>query len=217
MPSPNQDRTQQLDWLKQQLSPRRYQHSLGVEETAIGLADKFQLTATQLEAVATAARLHDCAKCQTTNELLAYAETHELHLDDADEKCPQNLHAIVGSHLVQQQFGITNKSIINAIRWHTTGRAHMGLVEKLVYIADKIEPTLRDPNVAAKVLEVINPNRLESLDDAVLMIMGDTVRFLLSREQWIHPVTMEARNHFLQRVNRPPREYSASCQPASAL
>lgn len=197
-------RDQQLTWLANALTDQRYQHSLSVEETAVELAYKFQLKAAQIEAVATAARLHDCAKCYSIDALLEYADTHDVGLTESDKKCPQSLHAIIGAHMAEHQWAITNPHILAAIRWHTTGRANMGLVEKLVYIADKIEPVLRDPVYSQPVVAVLDPRRLDSLDEAMLVIMDSTVRGLLAREQWIHPATFDARNHFIQRVGRLP-------------
>lgn len=191
-----------LPWLKSQLSERRYQHSLGVEETACDIGLRFQLKASQMEALSIAALLHDCAKCMPLNDMLHYAHQYQIPIPETEKKCPQTLHAIIGAYKAAQHWGIQRQEVLDAIRWHTTARSHMGLVEKIIYIADKTEPYLRDPDFSKSVFAHITSNRMESLDDAMLTILDNTVRYLLEREQWIHPATFEARNHFVQRVGR---------------
>ena len=156
--------------------------------------------------------------CMPLNEMHNYAHKHGLVIAEADKKCPQTLHAIIGAHMAEHHWGIEKQSVLDAIRWHTTARAHMGLVEKIIYIADKTEPYLRDAEFSRHVFSHINSSRIESLDDAMLAILDNTVRYLLEREQWIHPATFEARNHFLQRVGRVashPKTRTAVTEPAT--
>ncbi len=192
-------------WLKEQgLSERRIQHSLGTARVAGELAQLFQLKPEQVAACQTAGLLHDCAKSLPLNKLLTFCRDADVLIDDADRKSPAVLHAVAGPALVQSRWESLSESpeVLNAIRWHTTGRTNMGLVEEIVYIADKIEPTLRSSDFSAQVRTLLDARRLNSLDDAVLFLLNHSLRVLLDQCQPIHPLSLEARNHYLQRAQR---------------
>ena len=140
------DLAEAKQWLHQQLSSStRFDHSMGAYDKAVELAEKFHLPHAQMEKAAVAGLLHDAAKLMNPGELIRYCEEHGLAIDAMDRATPQTLHPFVGAELVRERFGLHDEETLDAIRFHTTGRAGMSPVEKIVYIADKIEENTRNP------------------------------------------------------------------------
>lgn len=188
------------NWLSQQLSHERLEHSIGAHEKAVELAEKFHLPLEERERAAIAGLLHDSAKLMRPPELLDYCERYNLAIEDVDRKTPQTLHPFVGAELVREAFDIQDPDILNAIRYHTTGRAGMSRVEKIVYIADKIEGNTRNPLYIQKMTAPLDSRNAWSLDLTMLYILDSTIQFLMEKHQVIHPRTIEARNDFVSRL-----------------
>ncbi len=119
------------------LKAARVRHVLGVEEEAARLAEKY---GADVEKARVAALLHDCTKRLTPEEHLALCERYGVMLDEAERRAPKLLHAKTGAALARAVFG-EDDAICDAIRWHTTGRADMTMLEKVIYLADYIEPS----------------------------------------------------------------------------
>jgi predicted HD superfamily hydrolase involved in NAD metabolism len=188
------------DWLRRQLSPERFEHSLGAHEKAVELAEKFRLPMEEQERAAIAGLLHDAAKLLTPDELYEACEVYELSVDEWDRKTPQTLHPFVGAELVREAFGLDDPDILNAIRYHTTGRAGMSRVEKIVFIADKIEGNTRNPLYIQRMTASLNFKAPWSIDLTMLYILDSTIQFLIEKHQVIHPRTIEARNDFVTKL-----------------
>jgi predicted HD superfamily hydrolase involved in NAD metabolism len=106
-------------------------------------------------------------------------------------------HAPVGAEVARERFGITDEEILNAIRYHTSGRPGMSKLEKIIFLADYIEPGRRFPGV-----DEVRETARRDLERAVLMAMDNTIRFLLERGQKVYPLTLLARNHMLDEVEQ---------------
>ena len=184
-------------WLRQQLAAERFEHSLGAMEKASELAEKYNLPPEERERAAIAALLHDAAKLMRPPDLLAHCERYHVPIDEIDRKTPQTLHPFVGAELVRETFHLEEPDILNAIRYHTTGRAGMSRVEKIVYIADKIEGNTRNPLYVQRVTASLDFRNPWSLDLTMLYILDSTIQFLVERHQIIPPRTIEARNDFV--------------------
>ncbi len=186
-------------WLRGQLSPERFEHSLGAHEKAVELAEKFRLSQDERERAAVAGLLHDAAKLMSPSDLLEACD-HRFHLqtDEMDRRTPQTLHPFVGAELVREAFSLHDEDVLNAIRFHTTGRGDMSTVEKIVYIADKIEGNTRNPLYIQRVTASLDFKNLWSVDLTMLYILDSTIEFLMSKHQLIHPRTIAARNHFVE-------------------
>jgi nicotinate-nucleotide adenylyltransferase len=184
-------------WLSQQLTPERFEHSLGAHEKAVELAEKFRLPPEEREYAAIAGLLHDSAKLMNSRDLLARCEQYHIELDEIDRKTPQTLHPFVGAEIVRETFHIEEPDILNAIRYHTTGRAGMSRVEKIVYIADKIEGNTRNPLYIQRMTSPLDFRKPWSLDLTMLYLLDSTIQFLMEKRQVIHPRTIEARNDFV--------------------
>lgn len=191
------DLEQAKAWLRQQLTSERFEHSIGARDKALELAEKFHLPSEECERAALAGLLHDAAKLMPATKLLEYCEQRHLPIDEMDRKTPQTLHPFVGAEIVRETFHIEEPDILNAIRFHTTGRSGMSRVEKIVYIADKIEGNTRNPLYVQKVTSSLDHKNPWSLDLTMLYILDSTIQFLMEKHQIIHPRTIEARNDFV--------------------
>lgn len=189
-------------WLAQMLSGERFEHSLGAQEKAVELVAKYRLPQELRDKVSIAGLLHDCAKLLTPEELASYCSENKLPVDEWDLKTPQTLHPFVGAHMVETKFGIKDPDVLNAIRYHTTGRPDMGLAEKLVFIADKVEGNTRNPLYVQKITSNFDFNNVDSIDQTLLYIINSTIQFLMEKNQLIHPRTVDARNALLEEIKQ---------------
>jgi len=160
--------------LSRRLQKKRYEHSLGVADTAAMLAERF---GADVEKARVAGLLHDCAKEYGKKELLALGEKAGHVWSEEDMASPQLWHAIVGPYVAEQKYGVHAPQVLSAIRWHTTGKRELSLLEKIVFTADYIEPN-RDK---ADHLAEIRYLAFEDLDFCVYRITEDTLRYLAAR------------------------------------
>ena len=123
--------------LKKEMDDSRFEHTLGVMYTCAALAMRYEY---DLEKAMLAGLLHDCAKCMPNAKKLKMAEKHRLEISDLERKNPFMLHAKLGAFLAKKKYDVEDEEILDAIRWHTTGRPEMTLLDKIVYVADYIEP-----------------------------------------------------------------------------
>lgn len=185
---------QALEWLERTLCRERLTHSLGARDKAGELARKFGLPESVVQQAQLGGLLHDCAKWMPPGELLQYCEAYGIALSPSDRACPQTVHALVGADLAQRELGVNDTATLAAIRAHTTGEAAMGLVEKLVFVADKIESNTRNPLFVRKTTECLDYRDSASLDTAMLYLLNDTIALMLDKGQMIHPRAIETRN-----------------------
>jgi predicted HD superfamily hydrolase involved in NAD metabolism len=197
------------DWLRNRLSDERYHHSIGAQQKAIELARNFRFSQEDIQKAGLAGLLHDAAKLMSPAELLAACQEMSISCTEHERRSPQTLHPFVGAELVSREFGVEDEDVLNAIRYHTTGRAGMSPVEKLVYIADKIEGNTRNPLYTQKITALFNFQERTTLDRAALYILDSTITFLIEKGQLIHPRTIEARNDLVE-ILHPKKPRSSS-------
>ncbi|MCM1557967.1 MAG: bis(5'-nucleosyl)-tetraphosphatase (symmetrical) YqeK [Butyrivibrio sp.] len=180
--------------MKKAQDAKRFAHTLGVEFTAAALAMRYggSVTDAQIAGV-----LHDCAKCLSDERRLQICEKHDIPVSEVERRNPFLLHAKAGAYLAEEKYEIRNRpEIINAIRYHTTGREDMGLLEKIVFVADYIEPGRRHaPN-----LPEIRRLAFEDLDRAVLRILEDTLEHLKKSGGEIDPMTETACRYYQENL-----------------
>ena len=162
----------------------RYEHTLGVMYTAASLTMRYG--ANQQDALL-AGLLHDCAKGFQPEEQKVLCKSYGISLTKEELACPQLIHAKLGAYLAEHDYKISNTEVLDAIRWHTTGRPDMTLLEKIIYIADYIEPN-RDkaPN-----LNHIRRLAFENLDQCVFEVLQGTLRYLREQGGTIDKMTEE--------------------------
>lgn len=163
---------------------KRFEHTLGVEYTAAALAMRYGCDIREAQA---AGLLHDCAKCLTDEKRLSICKKHHIPVTPIERKNPFLLHAKVGAYLAEKKYGVRNKDILNAIRSHTTGRRNMSTLEKIVFIADYIEPGRNHaPNLAE-----VRQLAFVDIDQALVRILEDTLAYLKASDGDIDPMTEE--------------------------
>ncbi len=183
-----------IEKLEEKLSANRLEHVLAVRDDAIELAKQYDVA---VEKTRWAALLHDCAKELSNNILLQKAEEFGIVIDSVFEEEPGLLHAPVGAEIARREFGIDDEEILEAIRVHTLGSKNMSTLDKIIYLADHIEPN-RENGEADKLRQHIkNDTRGRILDEAVRIACEDTIRYHLDLGETIHPQTVAARNSLL--------------------
>ncbi|MFL0364274.1 bis(5'-nucleosyl)-tetraphosphatase (symmetrical) YqeK [Pseudobacillus sp. 179-B 2D1 NHS] len=178
-------REEALSLVRKQITEHRYVHTLGVVETAIMLAEKY---GADVEKAELAAIFHDYAKFRPKEEMATIIEQQQMD--------PQLLafhselwHAPVGAYLVQKEAGIEDEEVLDAIRYHTSGRMGMTLLEKVVYVADYIEPGRHFPGV-----EEVRELAKNNLDAALIQALKNTIQFLMKKNQPVYPDTFHTYN-----------------------
>ncbi|WP_349407898.1 bis(5'-nucleosyl)-tetraphosphatase (symmetrical) YqeK [Pseudalkalibacillus sp. SCS-8] len=174
-----------LEIVKAQLTDHRYQHTIGVMDTAVELAERF---GADVEKARMAAIFHDYAKFRPKDEMKAVIIEQKLG-DELLQYGSELWHAPVGAYLVQKEVGIQDDEILQAIRSHTSGRVQMTTLEKIVFLADYIEPGRHFPGV-----EEVREIAQDDLDEAVKQSIKNTITFLMKRNQLVYPGTLHTYN-----------------------
>lgn len=168
-------RDARIEILLSSLSPSRWQHTLGVESTAASLAKRYGCDEGK---AAEAALFHDCAKSmETPQELIDICQRGHIDLSEDEIGSPEVLHAPAGAVIAREIYGIIDTEVLDAIRWHTTGHAGMTLIEKIVYLADMIEPGRKDFGGLAYLRDIA----YKDLDKAIVAAAESTIRYVRSK------------------------------------
>lgn len=184
----NKNEEEILNWLKNNLSEERYIHTLGTAECAKELAGKYGLNE---DKAYIAGLLHDCAKCFSTEKLLEIIKEN-LEVEEAEMLNYKTLHAPVSAYIAEKEFGVKDTEILSAIRWHTLGKMDMNTFEKVIFLADKIEPNTRDKEYSDKIRNVLAEEN--GLNKALLKLYKETIKSLVKRDLKICLTTIEIYN-----------------------
>lgn len=179
-----------IEKLKTMISGKRIEHSLNVRDVAVRLASHY---GADVEKARVAGLLHDCAKGFRCDEALKLAKEYELQLDKVTLNHHALLHAPLGAKIAQVEFGITDEEILDAIRFHTTGRENMTLLDKIVCLADYIEP-----GRGFRGIDEIRSLAFSDINMALGKAFGSTINFIVSKNYILHPTTVLARNSLLK-------------------
>ncbi len=176
--------------LKHTLNKRRYEHTLGVAYTAAALAMCYEI---DVEQARLAGLLHDCAKYIPDDEMLSQCNKLHIEITEAEQRDICLLHAKLGAYMAGAEYKIQDPEIINAIRWHTTGHPDMTMLEKIIFIADYIEPNRQQaPN-----LKQIRHLAFTDIDEAMRIILKDTLDYLESIHSDIDTMTEDTFQYYL--------------------
>ena len=184
-----------LKWLKKNLDKERYEHSLATAECARDLAVKFEQNPDKAYITGL---LHDCAKCFDKEKQLKIIRNF-LQVSESEIIAPKTWHAPVSAYVAKNEFGVTDPEILTAIRWHTLGKVNMNTFEKIVFLADKIEPVTRTEDYVVKTKELLSEEN--GLDKALLNCYKETIKSLVQRNLKISPMTIDIYNHMLDFIN----------------
>lgn len=178
------------NWLKENLSNERYEHSLGTAECARKLAEMFGINPDKAYFTGL---IHDCAKCLPINETNKIIKEF-IKLGEEELCSPKTHHAPVGAYIAQREFGIDDKEILSAIRWHTIGKIDMTDFEKIIFLADKLETRTRPCEICEPIWEALD----NGLDSALLLCYKNTIKSLVDRDLRICTATIDIYNSLLK-------------------
>ncbi len=175
--------------VKHDLDKERYQHTLGVMYTAASLA---MCHNADLHKAMVAGLLHDCAKCVPNSEKMKLCKQYGLKLTKAEKDNPSLVHAKLGAAIAADKYGIKDQDILNAISSHTTGRPGMSLLEKIIYIADFIEPN-REELPSMPDLRYL---AFHDINQCLYRMLGNSLIYLNSKEAMIDPMTEQTYQYY---------------------
>ena len=188
-PKENQEIIALRKAMSKALEEKRYEHTLGVAYTAAALAMRYGQNVHKAQ---TAGLLHDCAKNLTNEKRVDICRKNNIPINAAEEENPFLLHAKVGSYLAQKKYGISDREILDAITYHTTGRPDMTVMDKIIYIADYIEPGRSQ----APGLPEVRRLAFTDLDDCLFRILGDTLDYLTASKMEIDEATRQTYDYY---------------------
>lgn len=184
--------------LHYELSPKRFLHVRGVADEACRLALTHDA---EVEKAYVAGLLHDCAKDFTHEESFALCEKYGMELDEVLKAQPDLIHSFLGAEIAKHDYGVTDEDILNAIRYHTTGRENMSKLEKIIYLADFFEPS-RKPFDGIEEMKALAYNDLNRAMDFAL---NHTITYNTKKNRQIHPLSLEAAVYYTNREDKDDR------------
>lgn len=181
--------------MEKTLDFKRYEHTLGVEYTAAALAMRYDASIMNARL---AGLLHDCAKCLSNEKKISICTKHNIKMNEIEKRNPFLLHAKVGSFLAMDEYHVKDQDVINAILNHTTGRPGMSLLEKIIFVADYIEPGRKQaPNLTEiRKLAFIN------IEQAFVKILQDTLNYLENSDGEIDPMTAKTYAYYCNETEK---------------
>ena len=181
--------------LSKYLDEDRFQHTMGVMYTSACLA---MVHGYDIKDAQVAGLLHDCAKCIPNGKKLKLCEKYQIPVTEVENRNPFLLHAKLGSFLASHEYDVQDEEILSAILYHTTGKPDMSLLDKIVYIADYIEPRR---NKAPNLTEVRKLAFLD-LDAALYKILSDTLSYLDEGTGEVDEMTIKAYEYYKAHQNQ---------------
>lgn len=178
-------------FMKENLKESRYRHSLGVEKMAVKLADIYGADA---DKAAFTGRYHDIAKC--FDEKTMDENIKRYSLDESLLGNPALAHSKVGAAILEHEFGVTDEDILNAVRYHTTARKDMSLLEQITYVADVVEENRTYPD-----LKYYQDLAAKDLDQCTLEILEYTISDLTDKYRQIDKDTLRAYNYIKHKLS----------------
>ena len=188
-------------YIKKRLTKERYRHSLGVAYTAIALAMKYNPDTSNsdfMKKAELAGLLHDCAKNMDNDKKIHICDKNNISYSSLEAENAFLLHGKVGAYIAKTKFGIEDEDILNAIIWHTTGRPGMSILEKIIFIADYIEPNRKTaPN-----LDEVRKLAFDNIDECLYKILDDSLNYLSKKNMPIDPMTEQTFQFYKKELNK---------------
>ena len=175
--------------LSKKLKKERFEHTIGVMYTASSLAMCYD---EDIQKALTAGLLHDCGKYCSSKDQIKLCRKYKISLTDSELEMPALIHAKLGAYLARHEYKIEDQDIIDAITYHTTGRPGMTLLEKIIYIADYIEPNRKLIPGLAEIRSIV----FQDIDRAVYLSAQRTVRYLKGGGRAVDPMTISTCEYY---------------------
>lgn len=175
--------------LEKVLPLKRYEHTLGVEYTASCLAMRY---GADMDKARLAGLLHDCAKHLSSEKKIECCAKYGMFVSEYEKKNPELLHAKLGACFANDLYGIDDPEILSAITWHTTGKPNMSLIDKIIYIADYIEPNRNNAPNLSKVRELA----FSDIDQCLYQILSDSITYLAHKKSVTDPMTKQTYEYY---------------------
>ncbi|MCF0145887.1 MAG: HD domain-containing protein [Eubacterium sp.] len=179
--------------LRDVLKPGRFRHTMGVTYTACALAMCY---GTDMDQARAAGLLHDAAKYIPPKKKLQMCSERNIPVSEAEMQNPELLHAKLGAVVAEEDYGVKDPEVLEAIRCHTTGKPDMSILDKILFISDYIEPN-RDK---APHLQEIRRLAFTDPDDCIRKILEDTLSYLSTTSSVIDPMTQQTYDTYLKTV-----------------
>ena len=170
--------------LEKKLKKDRFEHTIGVMYTAASLAMRYH---EDIDDAMMAGLLHDCGKYGSVQEQVERCQKHGILLTQSELEMPALVHAKLGAYFAEKEYGVIDKGVLSAITWHTTGRPKMTMLEKIIYIADYIEPNRKIIPGLQKIRETV----FVDIDHAICLCAGNTVNYLRKNGKPVDPMSIE--------------------------
>ncbi|HYF82606.1 MAG TPA: bis(5'-nucleosyl)-tetraphosphatase (symmetrical) YqeK [Clostridia bacterium] len=183
-----------MHWLKNNISSKRYSHSINVSSTAAKLAEFYDC---DVQKTSIAGLVHDCARELDMEELLNCLAAEDIAADSLTLSVKELLHGPAAVHICRKVFCIEDEEILSAVRYHTTGKENMSLLEKIIYLSDFIEPSRSFDGV-----EKLRELAFGKLDEALLLAFNSSIQYIMSKNGLIHVDTILSRNHILKELQK---------------
>lgn len=179
--------------LSEELDKKRYAHTLGVAYTAVSLA---MAHGTDMYNAYLAGLLHDNAKCISSEKKRKLCKKYDIVLNEAEDKNPDLLHAKLGAIRAREKYHVEDRAVLEAIKYHTTGKPAMTELEKIIYIADYIEPNRK----MLPGLPEIRTTGFRDLNRAMVLILKNTLAYLREKGVFIDPMTLETYEYYKEEI-----------------
>lgn len=183
------DRISMTEKLKEKLPKKRFEHSIGVEYTAGTMAF---VHGVDPEKAMIAGLLHDCAKYVSNEKKIKKCKKRQIPISEFEYQNPELLHAKLSAVYAKERYGITDEDILSAITCHTTGKPYMTALDKIIYIADYIEP---NRNMLPE-MDIIRKEAYQDLDQCLLHILHNCIHYLGKRGSTIDPITQQTYEYY---------------------
>lgn len=186
------ERMEMREKLKERLSAKRFEHSLAVEYTAAAMAMCHNV---DIEQAAIAGLLHDCGKNFSAAEKIAKCEKYGLPISNYERRNPELLHAKLSAAIAKDKFKVKDREILSAITWHTTGCPNMSDLDKIIYIADFIEPNRK----MLPEMDEIRKEAFVDLDQCLTHILSNILEYLSRKGSTIDEITEQTYQYYIRR------------------
>ncbi len=177
------------DKLENKLSPKRFEHSIGVEYTSAAMAMTYGI---DVNIARYAGILHDCAKYLDNDTKIKKCLKHNIPISDFELENPELLHAKLSAYYAKKKYDILDEDILSAITYHTTGRPNMNTLEKIIFIADYIEPNRKPLNE----IDLIRKEAFVDLDICIAHILKNTIEYLVKNNAIIDNISIETYKYY---------------------